>query len=96
MFHASLLTPYHENQIHGPNFPAPPLDLIDNKEEYEINWILKYHGPLITGLSSLGGKVTQPKKTPGLKKLNSEMQWKSPMLIKRGSKFPQNKKLNPH
>ena len=45
MFHASLLTPYHENQIHGPNFPAPPLDLIGNKEEYEINWILKYHGP---------------------------------------------------
>ena len=45
MFHASLLTPYHENEIHGPNFPAPPPDLINNKEEYEIEWILKHRGP---------------------------------------------------
>ena len=45
VFHASLLTPYHENEIHGLNFPAPPLDLIDNEEEYEIERILKHHGP---------------------------------------------------
>ena len=36
VFHALLLTPYHENEIHGLNFLAPPLDLIDNKEEYKI------------------------------------------------------------
>ena len=45
VFHASLLTPYHENEIHGLNFPAPPPDLIDNEEEYEIEWILKHRGP---------------------------------------------------
>ena len=45
VFHASLLTPYHKNEIHRPNFPAPPPDLIDNKEEYEIERILKHHGP---------------------------------------------------
>ena len=45
VFHASLLTPYHKNEIHGPNFPAPPPDLIDNEEEYEIEWILKHRGP---------------------------------------------------
>ena len=45
VFHASLLTPYHENEIHGPNFLAPPLDLIDNEEEYKIEQILKHHGP---------------------------------------------------
>ena len=45
IFHASLLTPYHENEIHGPNFPAPPPDLIDNEEEYEIERILKHRGP---------------------------------------------------
>ena len=38
VFHASLLTPYHKNEIHGLNFPAPPPDLIDNEEEYEIEW----------------------------------------------------------
>ena len=44
VFHASLLTPYKENEIHGLNFPAPPPDLIDNEEEYEIEWILKHQG----------------------------------------------------
>ena len=28
-FHASLLTPYKGNDIHGPNFPQPPPDLIN-------------------------------------------------------------------
>ena len=45
VFHASLLSPYHKNDIHGLNFPAPPPDLIDNKEEYEIEQILKHCGP---------------------------------------------------
>ena len=43
VFHASLLTPYKENEIHGPNFPEPPPDLI-NEEEYEIKQILKHRG----------------------------------------------------
>jgi len=36
MFHASLLTPYHETQAHGPNFTQPLPDLIDGEEEYEV------------------------------------------------------------
>ena len=43
LFHASLLTPYKENEIHGPNFPEPP-DLINEEEEYEIKQILKHCG----------------------------------------------------
>ena len=46
VFHASLLSPYHENNIHGPNFPAPPPDLIEGEEEYEIEKILCHHGSL--------------------------------------------------
>ena len=42
-FHVSLLSPYHENDIHGPHFPNPPLNLIDGEEEYEIKWILWHH-----------------------------------------------------
>jgi hypothetical protein len=34
VFHASLLSPYHEMTAHGPNFSRPPLELIDGKEEY--------------------------------------------------------------
>ena len=44
MFHTSLLTPYKENETHGLNFPEPPPDLIDEEEEYEIEWILKHCG----------------------------------------------------
>ncbi len=36
MFHASLLTPYHETQAHGPNFTRPPPDLIDREDEYKV------------------------------------------------------------
>ncbi len=36
VFHASLLTPYHETAAHGPNFTRPPPDLIDGEEEYKV------------------------------------------------------------
>ena len=41
VFHANLLTPYHETQLHGANFVRPPPDLIDGEEEYEIEEILQ-------------------------------------------------------
>src|SRR6266850_5237078 len=46
VFHASLLSPYHETQAHGPNFSRPPPDLIDGEEEYEVERIAahRYHG----------------------------------------------------
>jgi len=40
IFHTSLLTPYKEMDRHGPNFLEPPPDLIDGKEEWEIEKIL--------------------------------------------------------
>ena len=44
VFHASLLSPYRENTVHGPNFPSPPPDLINGEEEYEIEKILHHRG----------------------------------------------------
>ena len=46
VFHIDLLTPYHETNIHGPNFAQPPPDLIDGEEEYEVEEILdsRKHG----------------------------------------------------
>ena len=41
IFHANLLTPYHETKLHGANFIRPPPDLIDGEEEYEIEEILQ-------------------------------------------------------
>ena len=42
VFHASLLTPYKENDIHSPNFPQPLPDLISGEEEYKVEQILKH------------------------------------------------------
>jgi hypothetical protein len=39
VFHASLLLPYSKTPLHGPNFSQPPPDLINNKEEYEVEQI---------------------------------------------------------
>src|SRR6266403_1899085 len=42
VFHASLLTPYHETTAHSPNFTRPPPDLIDGEEEYEVERIVAH------------------------------------------------------
>ncbi len=36
VFHASLLTPYHETPAHGPNFTRPPPDLINGEDKYKV------------------------------------------------------------
>ncbi len=41
-FHVALLTPYKENDVHGPNFPHPPPDLIEGQEEWEIERIVRH------------------------------------------------------
>ena len=43
IFHASLLTPYHETMEHGTNYMRPPPDLIEDAEEYEVEAIINYH-----------------------------------------------------
>ena len=44
VFHASLLTPYVENRIHGKNYPRPPPDIIQDSEEWEVERILRHKG----------------------------------------------------
>jgi hypothetical protein len=40
MFHALLLTPYHETTEHGANYEEPAPDLIDGQLEYEVEQVL--------------------------------------------------------
>ena len=40
VFHASLLTPYHETEAHGVNHLEPPPDIIEGEEEYEVEKVL--------------------------------------------------------
>ena len=44
IFHASELSSYRETEIHGPNYPEPPPDIIGGEEEYEIEAILAHKG----------------------------------------------------
>jgi hypothetical protein len=39
-FHANLLTPYKETELHGPNYTRPPPDLVDGEQEFEVEKIL--------------------------------------------------------
>ena len=41
-FHAILLSPYCETEVHGPNFMQPPPDLIKGEYKYEVEQILKH------------------------------------------------------
>jgi len=36
IFYAALLSPYKDNDIHGPNYVPPPRDLVDGEEEQEV------------------------------------------------------------
>jgi len=42
VFHASLLLPYKETPVHGPNYTRPPPDLIEDAEEYEVEAIINH------------------------------------------------------
>ena len=42
VFHAILLRPYIENEIHGNNYPRPPPELLDGEEVYEVESIMKH------------------------------------------------------
>jgi len=41
-FHASLLTPFTENDIHGPNYLRPPPDVVEGSEEFEVEAIRRH------------------------------------------------------
>ena len=40
VFHVDLLTPYRETEFHGANYTRPLPDLIEDKEQYEVEQVL--------------------------------------------------------
>uniref|UniRef100_A0A0W0G7F9 Reverse transcriptase-rnase h-integrase n=1 Tax=Moniliophthora roreri TaxID=221103 RepID=A0A0W0G7F9_MONRR len=40
VFHAGLLSPYKETDVHGPNFLEPPPDIVEGQEEHEVEAII--------------------------------------------------------
>jgi hypothetical protein len=42
MFHAMLLKPYIETEVHGENLFRPILDILNGEEVYDVEMILKH------------------------------------------------------
>ena len=42
VFHAILLRPYVETEVHRNNYPRPLPDLLEGEEVYTVEWILKH------------------------------------------------------
>jgi len=42
VFHATLLSPYTETEVHGPNHMKPTPDLVEGEEEYEVEAIIAH------------------------------------------------------
>jgi hypothetical protein len=40
VFHASLLTPYVETELHGPNYAEPPPDISEGDLKFEVEQIV--------------------------------------------------------
>ena len=43
VFHINLLISFNETDEYGQAFSQPPPELIDGKEEYEVEEIIKHH-----------------------------------------------------
>ena len=41
-FHAALLSPYNKTEEHGPNYPQPPPDILEQGELYKIEAIVRH------------------------------------------------------
>ena len=53
VFHAILLRPYTETEVHGNNYPRPPPDLLEGEEVYTVERILKHRSVTIFPLHML-------------------------------------------
>jgi hypothetical protein len=40
IFHTSLLTPYIKTELHRPNYPEPPLDIVEGDPKFEVEQIM--------------------------------------------------------
>jgi hypothetical protein len=81
VFHASLLSPYFETDIHGPDYPKPPPDIIEGEPEFEVEQIV---GSRRTGKKkTLQYKVKWKGYTPAHDSWELVSQVHAPELVKR-------------
>jgi hypothetical protein len=85
VFHASLLTPYVETELHGQNFPEPPPKIIEGDPEFEVEQIV---GSRRVGKrKSLQYKIRWKGYSPAHDSWEPAAQVHAPELIKRFQKI---------
>ena len=94
-FHASLLSPYRENDVHGPDYTRPPPDLIGTEEEYEVEAIIAHRGSTGTDHTSCIGKGTSRPKIHENQRQTSNMRQNSSEHIRRLTPKPSPPELEP-
>ena len=77
VFHACLLSPFKETELHGTNETRPPPDLVQGNKEYKVGAILTHHTYRNHETRYLSGKVTTPARTLGNQSQISQMQKRS-------------------
>jgi hypothetical protein len=84
IFHASLLTPYIETELHGRNYPEPPPEVIEEDPEFEVEQII---GSRRVGTKkSLQYKICWKGYSPAYDSWEPAAQVHTPELIKRFQK----------
>jgi hypothetical protein len=84
VFHASLLTPYIETELHGQNFPEPPPEIIEGDPEFEVEQIVGSRW--IGKKKSLQYKIRWKGYPPAHDSWEPAAQVHTPKLIKRFQK----------
>jgi hypothetical protein len=84
VFHASLLIPYIETELHGQNFPEPPPEIIKGDPEFEVEQIVGSRR--IGKRKSLQYKICWKGYSPAHDSWELATQVHAPELIKRFQK----------
>jgi hypothetical protein len=92
VFHASLLTPYVETELHRPNYPKPPPDISEGDPEFEVKQIVEARR--VGKRKMLQYKVRWKGYSPAHDLWESASQVHAPDLIKEFQKIRPSEKKN--
>jgi hypothetical protein len=92
VFHASLLTPYVETELHGPNYPEPPSDISEGDPEFEVEQIVRTRR--IGKKKTLQYKIRWKGYSPAHDSWEPASQVHAPNLIEEFQKISSSKKNN--
>jgi hypothetical protein len=92
VFHASLLTLYIKTELHGPNYPEPPPDIVEGDPEFEVEQIV--NSRQVGKRKTLQYKICWKGYSPAHDSWEPATQVHAPDLIKEFQKIRSSQKNN--